>query len=85
MRDRGYGEQEDGLVFRRDSGRCEAAMASIAANLGSTTETLRLCVRRAERGNSRGAADGTGDVAERLTALEDENRGCARLTRSLPI
>ena len=51
-----------------------AAMASIAAKIGCTAETLRLWVRRAERDSVGGDAVGTGDVAERLKALERENR-----------
>ena len=51
-----------------------AAMASIAAKIGCTAETLRLWVRRAERDGGAGDAGGTGDVAERLKALERENR-----------
>jgi transposase-like protein len=50
-----------------------AAMASIAAKIGCTAETLRLWVRRAERDSGGGAGE-TGEVAERLKALERENR-----------
>ena len=51
-----------------------AAMASIAAKIGCTAETLRLWVRRADQDSGGGAAGGSGDVAERLKALERENR-----------
>ncbi len=53
-----------------------AAMASIAAKIGCTAETLRLWMRRAE-GASGPTTSGAGpavDVAERLKALERENR-----------
>ena len=50
-----------------------AAMASIAAKIGCTTETLRLWVNKSERSGDAGAG-GTGEVAERLKALERENR-----------
>ena len=50
-----------------------AAMASIAAKIGCTAETLRLWVNRSER-DIGGQAGATGDVAERLKALERENR-----------
>jgi len=51
-----------------------AAMASIAAKIGCTAETLRLWVRRSERESGGGAEGASGDVAERLKALERENR-----------
>jgi transposase-like protein len=50
-----------------------AAMASIAAKIGCTAETLRLWVNKSER-DSGGQAGGAGDVADRLKALERENR-----------
>jgi transposase len=50
-----------------------AAMASIAAKIGCTAETLRLWVAKAERDSD--ARPGTpSDVAARLKALERENR-----------
>jgi transposase len=50
-----------------------AAIASIAAKIGCTAETLRLWVRRAER--DRGLRAGpTSDDRERIKALERENR-----------
>jgi transposase len=54
-----------------------AALASISAKIGCTAETLRLWVRRSERDGGAGsaAALGTpGDMADRLKALERENR-----------
>jgi transposase-like protein len=51
-----------------------AAMASIAAKIGCTAETLRLWVRRAERESGGGVEGASGDVSERLKALERENR-----------
>jgi transposase-like protein len=50
-----------------------AAIASIAAKIGSTPETLRLWVKRA--GREGGKIDGaTPDLNARLKALERENR-----------
>jgi transposase-like protein len=52
-----------------------AAMASIAAKIGCTAETLRLWMRRVE-GASGAKASGGGravDIAEPLKALEREN------------
>jgi|SRR5271167_2731574 len=54
-----------------------AALASISAKIGCTAETLRLWMKRAERGGGAGSAAALGppgDVAERLKALERENR-----------
>jgi len=54
-----------------------AALASISAKIGCTAETLRLWMKRAERGGGAGAAAALGppsDMAERLKALERENR-----------
>ena len=48
-----------------------AALTSIAAKIGCTAETLRLWLNRAERESG---ASPSGDVAERLKALERENR-----------
>jgi transposase-like protein len=50
-----------------------AAIGSIAAKIGCTTETLRQWVRQAERGQ--GVWSGpTTDERERIKALERENR-----------
>jgi transposase len=50
-----------------------AAIASIAAKIGCTGETLRLWVKKAERDSGR--VDGApADVNARLRALERENR-----------
>ena len=50
-----------------------AAIASIAAKIGCTGETLRLWVKKAERDGGR--VDGAAaDVNARLRALERENR-----------
>jgi transposase len=54
-----------------------AALTSISAKIGCKTETLRLWMKRAERDNGAGSAvtlGASGDVAERLKALERENR-----------
>jgi transposase len=54
-----------------------AALASISAKIGCTAETLRLWMRRTERDSGAGSAvrlGPSGDVAERLKALERENR-----------
>ena len=50
-----------------------AAIASIAAKIGCTGETLRLWVRRAERDQG-GGAGLTSDDRERIKTLERENR-----------
>jgi transposase len=50
-----------------------AAIASIAAKIGGTPETLRLWVKRAERES--GCVDaGAADLNGRVSALERENR-----------
>jgi transposase-like protein len=63
------------MVFEHegDHGSRWAAIASIAAKIGCTPETLRLWVKRAERESGRvdGAAP---DMNARLKALERENR-----------
>ena len=54
-----------------------AALASISAKIGCTAETLRLWMKRAGRDGAAGCAvtpGPPGDVAERLKALERENR-----------
>ena len=54
-----------------------AALSSISAKIGCTPETLRLWMKRAERGGGAGSAAALGpqgDMAERLKALERENR-----------
>ena len=50
-----------------------AAIASIAAKIGCTPETLRLWVRQAERDAGRRAGP-TSAESERVKALERENR-----------
>jgi transposase-like protein len=50
-----------------------AAIASIAAKIGCTPETLRLWVRQAERDAGRRAGP-TSAESERIKALERENR-----------
>ena len=63
------------LVFEHqgEHGSQWAAMCSIAAKLGCTTETLRRWVRQAERGSV--ARPGmTSDDRERVRALEREVR-----------
>jgi len=54
-----------------------AALSSISAKIGCTPETLRLWMKRADRGGGAGSAatiGAPGDMAERLKALERENR-----------
>ena|SRR5436305_1177752 len=54
-----------------------AALSSISAKIGCTAETLRLWMRRAERGGVAGSAatlGASGDMAARLKAVERENR-----------
>ena len=54
-----------------------AALASISAKIGCTAETLRLWMKRAHRGGGARSAAALGplrDMAERLKALERENR-----------
>jgi transposase-like protein len=59
-----------------------AAMESIAAKIGCTTETLRKWVRRTER--DEGKRPGlTTDERERLKALERENRELKRANEIL--
>jgi len=50
-----------------------AAIASIAAKIGCTGETLRLWLKKAERDSGR-VGSATQDVTARLKALERENR-----------
>ena len=60
-----------------------AAMHSIAAKIGCTTETLRKWVRQAEK--DQGIREGlTSDERERLKALERENRELKRANEILP-
>jgi transposase-like protein len=54
-----------------------AAMQSIAAKIGCTTETLRKWVRQVERDQGLRWGQGT-DERERLKALERENRELKR-------
>jgi transposase-like protein len=59
-----------------------AAMASIAAKIGCTPETLRKWVRQAER--DQGLREGlTASERERLKALERENRELKRANEIL--
>ncbi len=59
-----------------------AAMASIAAKIGCTPETLRKWVRQAER--DQGLREGlTSSERERLKALERENRELKRANEIL--
>ena len=59
-----------------------AAMHSIAAKIGCTTETLRKWVRQAEK--DQGIREGmTSDERERLKALERENRELKRANEIL--
>ncbi len=59
-----------------------AAMESIAAKIGCTTETLRKWVRQAER--DQGLRPGlTTDERERLKALERENKELKRANEIL--
>lgn len=59
-----------------------AAMASIAAKIGCTPETLRKWVRQAER--DQGLCEGlTTSERERLKALERENRELRRANEIL--
>ena len=50
-----------------------AAIASIAAKIGCTGETLRLWLKRAEQDSGR-VGSATQDVTARLKVLERENR-----------
>ena len=59
-----------------------AAMESIAAKIGCTTETLRKWVRRSEIDQGRRAGTST-DERERLKALERENRELRRANEIL--
>jgi transposase len=54
-----------------------AALASISAKIGCTAETLRLWMKRADHGGGAGSAamvGAPGEMAQRLKALERENR-----------
>jgi transposase-like protein len=54
-----------------------AALSSISAKIGCTAETLRLWMKRAERGGGAGSAatlGASGDMMDRLKAVERENR-----------
>jgi len=54
-----------------------AALTSISAKIGCTAETLRLWMKRADRGGGAGSAATTGapaEMAQRLKTLERENR-----------
>ena len=58
-----------------------AAITSIAAMIGCSGHTLLEWVKKAEV-NSGKRAGVPAEVADRLKALERENRSCGRLTRS---
>ena len=54
-----------------------AALTSISAKIGCTAETLRLWMKRADRGGGAGSAatiGAPGEMAQRLKTLERENR-----------
>ncbi len=59
-----------------------AAIASIAAKIGCTSETLRKWVRQSERDQGRRAGLSS-DERERLKALERENRELRRANEIL--
>ncbi len=59
-----------------------AAIGSITAKIGCSTETLRKWVRRVERNAGRGPGL-TSQEAERLKALERENRELRRASEIL--
>ena len=59
-----------------------AAIGSIAAKIGCTTETLRQWVRQAERDTGKRAGLTTGE-RERLKELERENRELKRANEIL--
>lgn len=63
------------LVLEHESDHASrwAAIASIAAKIGCTAETLRQWVKQAEKESGR-AEKGGDDLAARLKALERENR-----------
>jgi len=74
------------LVFEQESAHESqwAAIASIAAKMGCTAETLRKWVRQAERDS--GARPGvTTSERERLKELERENRELKRANEILRI
>ncbi|MCC6751420.1 MAG: transposase, partial [Deltaproteobacteria bacterium] len=66
------------VLEHRDEHESEwAAIGSIAAKIGCTTETLRRWVRQAERDTGKRAGLTTGE-RERLKELERENRELKR-------
>ena len=71
------------MVFERRTEHASqwAAIASIAAKIGCTAQTLSNSVRRAERDQGQRPGAST-DERERIKALEQENRSFARPTRS---
>jgi transposase len=65
------------LGHEREHASRRAAISSIAAKIGCTAQTLSDWVKRA--GVDSGVRGGIpAEVAERLKALERENRGCVR-------
>lgn len=71
------------VLEHRDEHESEwAAIGSIAAKIGCTTETLRRWVRQAERDTGKRAGLTTGE-RERLKELERENRELKRANEIL--
>jgi transposase len=72
------------LVFEQEKGHESqwAAIASVAAKIGCTAETLRRWVRQTERDTGRRAGM-TSDERERLKALERENAELRRANEIL--
>ena len=70
------------IEHRGDHASQWAAIASIAAKIGCTAETLRLWVRQAERDQGVRAGPTTDD-RERIKALERENRELRRANEIL--
>ena len=58
-----------------------AAVSSIAGKIGCTAQTLNEWVKRFERGDSGARVGVPSEVAERLKALERENRDLRQVTR----
>ena len=77
-------ERAVGLVFEHEAEYDSqwAAIASIAAKMGCTAETLRKWVRQSERDQGRRAGL-TSDEGERLKMLERENQELRRANEIL--